>query len=102
MRRVAHLRTAPIWQTVPVTVLGLGDIAFVGFGGEAFTAYAYDTERLAGGKTVFCVTMANGNEGYLVTDAAFAEGGYEVTNTNFTAGIQRDCIAAAQKLLGKF
>ena len=102
VRRIAHLRTAPIWQTVPVTVLGLGDIAFVGFGGEAFTAYAYDIERLAGGKTVFCVTMANGNEGYLVTDAAFAEGGYEVANTNFTAGIQRGCIAAAQKLLGKF
>ncbi len=102
VRRIAHLRTAPIYQTVPVTVLGLGDIAFVGFGGEAFTAYTYDIERLAGDKTVLCVTMANGNEGYLVTDSAFNEGGYEVTNTNFTAGIQRDCIAAAEKLLKKF
>ena len=101
-RRIAHLRNAPVYQTVPVTVLGLGDIAFVGFGGEAFTAYTYDIERLAGDKTVFCVTMANGNEGYLVTDAAFAEGGYEVTNTNFTAGIQQDCLAAAEKLLKNF
>ncbi len=101
-RRIAHLREAPVYQTVPVTVLGLGDIAFVGFGGEVFTAYTFDTERFAGEKTVFCVTMANGNEGYLVTDEAFAEGGYEVTNTNFTAGIQRDCIAAAEKLLKNF
>ena len=100
-RRIAHLPTSPIYQTVPVTVLGLGDIAFVGFGGEAFSAYTYDIERLAGDKTVFCVTMANGNEGYLVTDGAFAEGGYEVTNTNFTVGIQRDCIAAANELLQK-
>ncbi len=100
-RRIAHLRNAPVYQTVPVTVLGLGDVAFVGFGGEAFTAYARDTEQLAGNKTVLCVTMANGNEGYLVTDDAFVEGGYEVTNTNFTAGIQRDCIAAAEKLLKK-
>lgn len=102
VRRIAHLRGAPIYQTVPVTVLGLGDVALVGFGGEAFTAYTYAVERLAVNKTAFCVTMANGNEGYLVTDDAFLEGGYEVTNTNFTVGIQRDCIAAAEKLLKKF
>lgn len=101
-RRVAHLREAPIYQRVPVTVLGLGDVAFVGFGGEAFTAYAHDVERLAREMTAFCVTMANGNEGYLVTDDAFLEGGYEVTNTNFTTGIQHDCLAAAEKLLKKF
>ena len=101
-RRVAHLPTAPLYQTVPVTVLGLGDIAFVGFGGEPFTDYTRKTEALATDKTVFCVCMANGNEGYLVTDEAFAEGGYEVTNTNFTAGVQAQCLDAAAALLKQF
>ena len=100
--RVAHLPTAPLYQTVPVTVLGLGDIAFVGFGGEPFTDYTRKTEALATDKTVLCVCMANGNEGYLVTDEAFAEGGYEVTNTNFTVGVQAQCLDAADQLLKQF
>lgn len=101
-RRIAHLRTAPLYQTVPVTVLGLGDIALVGFGGEPFTDYTRKTEALAKDKTVLCVCMANGNEGYLVTDQAFLEGGYEATNTNFTAGVQAQCLDAADKLLKQF
>ena len=101
-RRIAHLPTSPIYQTVPVTVLGLGDIAFVGFGGEPFTDYTRKTEALATDKTVFCVCMANGNEGYLVTDEAFAEGGYEVNNTLFTPELEEQCITAAGEMLDKF
>ena len=102
VRRIAHLPTAPLYQTVPVTVLGLGDIAFVGFGGEPFTDYTRKIEALAKDKPVLCVCMANGNEGYLVTDGAFEEGGYEVTNTNFTAGVQAQCLDAADQLLKQF
>ena len=98
-RRIAHLPTSPICQTVPVTVLGIADVVLVGYGGEPFTDYARATEALAMDKKVLCVCMANGNEGYLVTDAAFLEGGYEATNTCFTKGVQAQCLEAARKLL---
>lgn len=37
--RIIRLRTAPVFHPVPLTVMGIGGVAFVGFGGEAFTAY---------------------------------------------------------------
>ena len=45
--RIIRLRKAPIFHPVPLTVMGVGDVAFVGFGGEAFTAYGAAMRKLA-------------------------------------------------------
>ena len=104
IRRIASLRNMPQYQTVPVTVLGFGDIAFVGFGGEPLTHYTFATEALPilKDKTVFCVALANGNEGYLITDVAFDEGAYEANNTYFTKGLESACVSIAEELLTEF
>jgi hypothetical protein len=101
-RRIIGLRTSPIYRPVPVTVLGLGDIAFVGFGGEPFTHYTIAAKEAAGSKTVFCSCVTNGNQGYLPHARAFEEGGYEASSSFFTPCLEEQCIAAAKEMLDQF
>jgi hypothetical protein len=100
--RIVDLQKAPIYQPVAVTVAGLGDIRFVGLGGEPFTAYTHIAHALAKGKTVFCSCCTNGYQGYLPHKRAFDEGGYEVSNTFFTPSLEEQCAAAMQDMLEKF
>ncbi len=99
--RIQRLRTAPICRAVPVTLLRLGEVCFVGFGGEPFTHYGTAAREVAKGKTVICTCCANGYEGYLPTAKAFAEGGYEIDTSLFTANLQSQCIGALAEMLGE-
>ena len=102
-KRIIGIRTDPIYRPVPVTVLGLGDIAFVGYGGEPFTHYAIATREAAGDKkTVFCSCVTNGNEGYLPHARAFEEGGYEASSSRFTPNLEDQCVTAAKEMLAEF
>ena len=38
------------------------------------------------------ITHCNGSSGYLVTDAAYAEGGYEVSSTSAKSGAEKAII----------
>lgn len=100
--RVRRLLTASIRRAVPVTVLGLGDVALVGFGGEPFTHYGTAAREAAPDKTVLCACCANGYEGYLLTAQAFAEGGYETATSLFTEGLEEQCVGAASAMLKMF
>ena len=101
-KRIIGLRTSPIYRVVPVTVLGIGDIAFVGFGGEPFTDYTHASRAAAPDKAVFCSCCTNGYEGYLPHARAFAEGGYEASSSFFTPCLEDQCIEAAKGMLDKF
>ena len=99
--RTVRLRTAQIRRAVPVTLLALGDVCFVGFGGEPFTNYGTAARALAPEKTVFCSCCGNGYEGYLLTAQAFAEGGYETATSLFTPDLQEQCIGALAEMMKK-
>jgi len=99
LRRVVEMRADPIWRRVPVSAIAVGDIAFVGLGGEPFTHYATAIREGAPGKMVISLTCANGFEGYLPTAAAFREGGYEATASAFTPDLEQQCVDAAVELL---
>ena len=96
--RIIALRTAPIFLPIPVTVLCFGDVAFVGFGGEAFTAYGQLIRDLVPESFVVCAVCANGYEGYLPTEEAFRQGGYEVNDVLFTPSLEQELVAAAKEL----
>lgn len=100
--RVRRLLTAPIRRAVPVTVLGIGDVAFVGYGGEPFTHYGTAAREGAQDKTVLCACCANGYEGYLLTEQAFCEGGYEAATSLYTPGLEKQCVDAALTMLKQF
>ena len=101
LRRVVEMRTDPIFRRVPVSAIAVGDIAFVGLGGEPFSHYAEAIREGAPDKMVITCTCANGFEGYLPTAAAFREGGYEATASAFTPDLEDQCVGAAVALLKK-
>ena len=100
--RVVKIRTeAPLYQKIPVTVLRVGEIGFVGFGGEPFTHYATAVRENFPGKTIIAACCANGYQGYLPTAKAFEQGGYEAISSPFSPNLEADCVAAATDIFKK-
>lgn len=82
-RRIARLDTLPLFTKVPVSVIGFGDFALVGYGGEAFTQYADIIRETYPDLFILSMCNANGAQGYFPTTEAFTSGGYEAQSTNF-------------------
>lgn len=99
--RIVNLRNQPIYQKIPMTVINLGDVGFVGFGGEPFTDYARAIQEACPNRFIVASCCTNGGEGYLPTEKAFAEGGYEVACSPFSKSIQNECVNMALELLKK-
>ncbi len=97
--RIIKLRESAIFRPVPLTVIGFGNVALVGFGGEPFTAYGEAMRNIVPEKFVVCVVCANGYEGYLPTEEAFAQGGYEAKSSLFTPSLEQELFSAAKEML---
>ncbi|MBE6931150.1 MAG: hypothetical protein E7463_12825 [Ruminococcaceae bacterium] len=97
--RIVGIREAPIYQKIPVSAIRMGDVGFVGFGGEPFTAYAEAVRAANPGMFILTFCCTNGGEGYLPTEKAFSEGGYEARSSAFSPNIEKQCTEMASKLL---
>jgi hypothetical protein len=73
---------------VDVHVVTLGETAVVGIGAEVFSVMNDDL-RMPDGRTVYVAGYANGDAGYLCSDAAFDEGGYEPDDAFHYYGTRR-------------
>ena len=82
--RIARMENLALFQKVPVTMVAFGKIAIVGYGGEPFTEYADVLREAYPELMILTACNCNGAEGYLPSAAAFSEGGYEASSTNFT------------------
>ena len=100
--RIARIPEQPVYHQIPITVLGLGNIAFFGLGGEPFTEYGYIAREKFPEKFIITATCANGGEGYLPSKTAFEQGGYEVISSNFTPNLEETVMGAALDMLNKF
>ncbi len=101
-RRIKNLPYETICQKIPVTVMAVGDVAFVGYGGEPFTEYATRSRAMAPDMTVITCGLANGQQGYLPTKSAFLEGGYEARSSRFTPALPDELLGAAAEMLDKY
>lgn len=99
--RIIRLRDESIYQKVPVTAFNVGKVGFVGFGGEPFTQYIDNIKEGAPDRFIIGACCANGGEGYLPTEKAFSEGGYEAGSSPFSQSLERECTEAALTLLSK-
>ena len=97
--RIRSLRKQPLCRELPVTAVAIGDIRIVGFAGEPFTAYGNAAREIADGKFTLTLALVNGNQGYLPSAAAFAQGGYEASSSNFTPTLMDETMAATKGLL---
>jgi hypothetical protein len=69
-----------------ITIGRLGDIAFVGWGGEIFNEIGQAVKKGSPFSHTFVLTHCNGAAGYLPTRESYPEGGYEVQSSKFAPG----------------
>jgi hypothetical protein len=73
-------------SSINLTAARLGEIAFVGWGGEVFNEVGQDVKKASPFRYTFILTHCNGAAGYLPTPESYPEGGYEVESSKFGPG----------------
>src|SRR6266700_5795488 len=84
-----------------ITVGRLGELAFVGWGGEVFNEIGKRVKEKSPFRHTFVLTHCNGAAGYLPTQASYADGGYEVESSHFAPGADEVLIRETLGLLNK-
>ena len=78
--------------SVRLSVLKIGDLVLAGISGELFNQIGVRIRERSPYANTVVVTHCNGSSGYLVTDAAYTVGGYEVTSTQAKSGAEEAII----------
>lgn len=73
---------------VRLSMLRVGNILFAGISGEVFTEIGMKVKELSPFRHTWVITHCNGASGYLVTDNAYKEGGYEPSVTRAMPGAE--------------
>ena len=84
-----------------ISLARVGDVAFVGLGGEVFHAIGRAIKKASPFPHTFIFTHCNGAAGYLVVKEAYPEGGYEVNTTHFTDAAADMVVKEAGRLLNQ-
>ncbi len=82
---------------VRLSAIKIGTIILTGVSGEVFNEISMKMRSQSPYAFTWMITHCNGSSGYLVTDAAYAEGGYEVNSTRAKSGAEK---AIIENLLG--
>jgi len=82
-----------------ITVGCIGDLAFVGLGGEVFNEIGKAIKSASPFRQTFILTHCNGAAGYVPTRACYPEGGYEVQSSPFAPGADEVLFQEATSLL---
>ncbi len=108
-KRIAELSEAgATGLTLPfeIQAIRLGDTVIVGLPGEVFVEYQRQIKANSPFAHTFVFAYTNGNPGYVPTEAAFPQGGYEVTQavryygtTMLTPECERLIVGAAGELV---
>lgn len=84
-----------------VASVRFGNVAFVGFPGEPFSAIAREVKQQSQVPHTICTHATNAYEGYFPTADAYAGNSYETRNNPFSAGVAEKLIEAAIKAMQK-
>ena len=77
---------------IRLSVLKIGQIIFTAVSGEVMNEIGVQTKELSPYKYTFMISNCNGSSGYLVTEQAYEEGGYEVRSTRVKSGAEKAII----------
>ena len=87
---------------VEVQVIGIGDTQIVGLQGEIFVEFGLEIQKKSPIKKTFVIELANGAlPGYVCTEKAIAEGGYEAETTLINEKVGKKLVDTALELLDK-
>ena len=82
-----------------MTAACVGDIVFVGLGGEVFNEIGLAIKRASPFPHTFVFTHCNGAAGYVPTGPSYPEGGYEVQSSPFAPGADERLADEAKRML---
>jgi neutral ceramidase len=71
---------------IRVSAIKIGPTVFTGITGDVFHEIGFKIKEMSPYKNTFVVTHTNGWCGYIVTDKAYDEGGYETVSTRIMSG----------------
>ena len=82
-----------------ISVARVGDIAFVGLGGEVLTEIGMSIKAASPFKFTFVITHCNGAAGYIAPEHLYIEGGYEISSSPFAPKAADMVVKQAVKML---
>ncbi len=82
-----------------MTAACIGEVAFVGLGGEVFNQIGRAIKAASPFRYTVIITHCNGTAGYLPTPDVFDEGGYEVQSSRFGPQASEQVVAKALEML---
>ena len=101
-RRKVYLKDGPDYFHFPLSAVTVGDsLAFIGFPGEPFTAYGTTLKKSSPFRMTVPACITNGNFGYLPTDEALRETGYETQGSLFAVGLEQSIVGGHMDQLNR-
>lgn len=86
---------------VRLSALKIGTVIFAGVNGEVFNQIGVRLKNLSPFANTFFLTHCNGSCGYLVSDEAVPEGGYEVRSTSVRSGAESGIIDGLLQMINE-
>jgi len=88
-------------ETMSLTTIAFGDLAFVSAPFEMFDTTGMYIKENSPYKMTFVLSCTNGSFGYVPSENAFKNGGYEVYTSRFVKGTAEKAAGVLLELLGK-
>lgn len=94
----------PSGSEVPLRITGLklDDLVLCGISGELMTEMGLAIKAASPYTSTIIVTHCNGASGYICTDKAFSEGGYEPKVSHLMPGVEQPLVAKCLELISSF
>ncbi len=87
---------------IRLTAFKIGDLVLCGVSGELMNEIGLEIKKESPFTATFVVTHCNGSSGYICTDRAFSEGGYEVQVTRLMPGAEGPLTGKMLELIRAF
>ncbi len=87
---------------IRLMALRIGDLVLCGVSGEVMNEIGLAVKGQSPFADTMIVTHANGSSGYICTDKAFSEGGYEVQVTRLMPGAEKPLVSRMLELVHSF
>ena len=84
---------------VNLSVCKIGNYVFSAISGEVMTEIGMNIKEASPYRGTFVITHCNGTSGYICTDAAYPEGGYEVLVTKLWPGSENEITNGVLKMI---
>jgi hypothetical protein len=84
---------------IRLSAMKVGNLVFAGISGEVMTEIGMEIKAKSPYSGTIVTTHCNGSSGYICTDKAFGEGGYEVQVTRLMPGAEEEVIHELTELI---